>query len=62
MPHNREPKGRTTEAERLHRRQSDLAQRAALKRVDALQSVNTKHSIFKQIFVILLSGEPINMD
>ena len=30
--------------------------------VDALHSVNTKHSDFNEIFGISLSGEPINID
>ena len=32
------------------------------KMVDDLHSVNTKHSDFNQIFVNLLSGEPIYID
>ena len=47
MSHNREPKNRT---------------KSYVKRCDEQYSVNTKQSVFNQIFVNLLSGEPINMD
>ena len=39
-----------------------IAQRAAVKMFDALYTLNTKHSDFNQIFVNLLSGEPINTE